>query len=134
MQVSALCVWTCRLPSPFPSPLIHLHSLPSIPFPSLPFPSPPCPSPSHADIDALAAGGMKLTQFYSAYPICTPSRSGLLTGTSQPTLGGGGGRESLSNGTSNTVKPSNRVVTVLVAVHGTLVCTHKVNGTIQPPV
>ena len=32
------------------------------------------------DIDELARNGMKFTQFYSAYPICTPSRSGLLTG------------------------------------------------------
>lgn len=32
------------------------------------------------DIDGLAVGGTKFTQFYSTYPICTPSRSGLLTG------------------------------------------------------
>jgi arylsulfatase A-like enzyme len=32
------------------------------------------------NIDALARNGMKFTQFYCAYPICTPSRSGLLTG------------------------------------------------------
>jgi arylsulfatase A len=32
------------------------------------------------NIDSLARSGMKFTQFYSAYPICTPSRSGLLTG------------------------------------------------------
>lgn len=32
------------------------------------------------DIDSLAVGGTKFTQFYSTYPICTPSRSGLLTG------------------------------------------------------
>ena len=33
-----------------------------------------------ADIDFLARNGMKFTQFYSAYPLCTPSRSGLMTG------------------------------------------------------
>ncbi|MGB0993021.1 MAG: sulfatase-like hydrolase/transferase, partial [Akkermansiaceae bacterium] len=31
-------------------------------------------------IDALAAGGVKLEGFYSAAPVCCPSRAGLLTG------------------------------------------------------
>ncbi|HMI03206.1 MAG TPA: sulfatase-like hydrolase/transferase, partial [Pedobacter sp.] len=31
-------------------------------------------------IDALAKNGLKLTQYYSAAPICSPSRAGLLTG------------------------------------------------------
>ena len=31
-------------------------------------------------IDKLAADGLKLTQFYAAAPVCTPSRAGLLTG------------------------------------------------------
>ncbi|WP_255501613.1 sulfatase [Olivibacter sp. SDN3] len=33
------------------------------------------------NIDRLAANGLKLTQYYSAAPICSPSRAGLLTGT-----------------------------------------------------
>ena len=33
-----------------------------------------------ANIDRMAAEGMKLTTFYSAAPVCTPSRAGLLLG------------------------------------------------------
>lgn len=33
-----------------------------------------------ANIDQMAAEGMKLTTFYSAAPVCTPSRAGLLLG------------------------------------------------------
>jgi len=31
-------------------------------------------------IDALAANGMKFTQFYVPSPVCSPTRTGLLTG------------------------------------------------------
>ena len=32
------------------------------------------------NIDRIAKEGMKFTQYYSAAPICSPSRTGLLTG------------------------------------------------------
>ncbi len=32
------------------------------------------------NIDGLASGGVKFTQFYSANPVCSPSRASLLTG------------------------------------------------------
>ena len=31
-------------------------------------------------IDALAADGLRFTQFYAAAPVCSPSRCGLITG------------------------------------------------------
>ena len=39
------------------------------------------------NIDKLAAGGIRFTDFYSASPVCSPSRVGLLTGRS-PNLAG----------------------------------------------
>lgn len=38
------------------------------------------PTTSTPHIDLMAAQGLKLTQWYSAAPLCTPSRAGLLTG------------------------------------------------------
>jgi len=32
------------------------------------------------NIDAMAAGGVKLTSFYACAPVCSPSRSGMMTG------------------------------------------------------
>lgn len=38
------------------------------------------PTTSTPHIDALAAQGMRFTQWYSAHPICTPSRAAMVTG------------------------------------------------------
>src|ERR1700743_1300032 len=32
------------------------------------------------NLDRMAAGGMRFTDFYVAAPVCTPSRAGLMTG------------------------------------------------------
>jgi hypothetical protein len=38
------------------------------------------PTTDTPHIDAMAAEGMRFTQWYSAHPICTPSRAGMVTG------------------------------------------------------
>lgn len=48
-------------------------------------------------IDALAARGVRLTQFYAAAPVCSPSRAGLLTGR-YPVRAGVPGNVSSSRG------------------------------------
>ena len=39
------------------------------------------------NLDRMAAEGMKFTDFYSAAPICSPSRAALLTGSYPPRVG-----------------------------------------------
>jgi len=40
-------------------------------------------------LDRMAAGGMRLTDFYMASPVCSPSRGGMLTGCYPPRIGFG---------------------------------------------
>lgn len=40
-------------------------------------------------IDSLAEGGLRLTDFYMASPVCSPSRGGMLTGCYPPRIGFG---------------------------------------------
>src|SRR5438309_11628924 len=47
------------------------------------------------NLDQMAREGMKLTQFYSAAEVCTPSRAGLLTGRLPPRNGMCGNRRVL---------------------------------------
>ena len=47
------------------------------------------------NLDQMAHEGMKLTQFYVAASICTPSRAGLLTGKLPAKIGMSGARSVL---------------------------------------
>ena len=38
-------------------------------------------------LDRLAAGGLKLTQCYSASPVCSPARAGIMTGRTPARVG-----------------------------------------------
>ncbi len=42
--------------------------------------APLAPTTATPNIDALAASGVRFTQWYSAHPICTPSRAAMVTG------------------------------------------------------
>src|SRR5688572_9302148 len=39
------------------------------------------------NLDRLAASGLKLTQCYSASPVCSPARAGIMTGRSPARVG-----------------------------------------------
>lgn len=43
------------------------------------------------NLDKMAVSGIRLTQFYAAHPVCSPSRAGLLTGCYPTRIGFGGG-------------------------------------------
>ena len=45
------------------------------------------PSIKTPNLDRLAAEGMKLTHCYASFPVCSPSRAGLLTGRNANRLG-----------------------------------------------
>ncbi|MXO61336.1 sulfatase-like hydrolase/transferase [Altererythrobacter salegens] len=59
------------------------------------------------NIDALAATGIRLTQFYSPSPVCTPSRAGFLTGRMPPRAG-----------LSNVVHPEGSAFDAVVKIEG----------------
>jgi arylsulfatase A len=56
------------------------------------------------NLDRLASNGLKMTQFYSSAPVCSPSRASLLTGLSPQAAGVPG-----NVGTSSEGMPSSRV-------------------------
>lgn len=66
------------------------------------------PTSSTPHLDALAAEGMRMTQFYSAAPVCSPSRAGLLTGRYPISLG-----VYCANNTDACTNPENRCDVIL---------------------
>lgn len=91
---SLLCISMalgCGAPSPEPGPNFVVIFLDDLGYGDIgPFGSSVNETPS---LDRMAAEGMKLTSFYSAAPVCTPSRAGLLTGSYPKRVGMADGPE-----------------------------------------
>eukprot|EP00117_Sycon_ciliatum_P030768 scpid98008/ scgid5947/ N-acetylgalactosamine-6-sulfatase; Chondroitinsulfatase; Galactose-6-sulfate sulfatase; N-acetylgalactosamine-6-sulfate sulfatase len=57
------------------------------------------PTSSTPNLDRMISEGMRLTQFYSAAPVCSPSRASLMTGRLYPRTGVYSGKPGTFNST-----------------------------------
>ena len=76
------------------------------------------------NLDQMAYEGMKLTQFYVAASICTPSRAGLLTGKLPAKIGMAGARRVLFPDSYGGLPTSESTISSVLSNAGSVSYTH----------